>query len=508
MSWQPFEIQGFMPDLPFTTPGAVFEAASLTGLYSYGLYPTASGLHNGPWPEITSSIGGTAGAIDTVSLGARVLYQPAGTYRIFIGTAAKIWEFNGGTTITDRSGGSMLASATASWSFCSMGSTFFAANKNDFLQKSTTGAFAAIGSAPVPKASICITVGPVSAPFVMVFDVDDGVNDYTDGWKNSALSNAATSAAASWTDGTGGASSGRLLDGLPGPITAAIAYRDGVIAWKPSGMYLGSYDTKLSAAWSWERISSDIGCIGKNCAIQFDDTIWFADANGIFLYDGSYPRRAPGYVHRWWSSAVAMNAGTAATRHLAKIIWDKKRRNLWFFLPVSGQNCMGLVHHVDSQKWMPWTSFVNAAASVTAQDIIAIENVSGSDGWMISDTKKPGILNFTAGSGNPAIAPVTFGVIGDNTSKTQMSGWRLAPLVATAASTAISAATVTTGDYWRTSTGVVGASATGSANGARLAIDVTAANRFLQPAVAFTAGADVEIAYQGGFINLQRSGDN
>lgn len=511
MSWEDFEIQGFMPDLPQNIAGAVFEDANLTGLYSYGWYPTASGLHNGPWPEVVTTTGGTSGALDTVSLGSKILYKTDGSSRIIIGTAAKLWEYDGSVTITDRSGGVMLATATDSWSHTMFGDTTLSINRQDFLQKSTTGAFSAVGSAPVPKASIIVTCGPVSAPFAMVFDYNDGTNTYRDGWINSAISDPTTSAAASWTAGTNGCANGRLLDDLPGPITAAIAYRDGVIAFKPSGMYLGSYDTRLSAAWSWERISRDIGCLGKNCVVGFDDVVYFADSNGLFMYDGAYPRRLPGYVHRWWANMVySNNVKSAALRHLAKLVWDKKRRNVWFLTPDnSNNNTLGLVYNVDSQKWMPVTSFVNVGATATASDVIGYVDSSTGIFVAVMSNKKIGYLWFEAGSSNPPVSALTFAAIGSNSGKIQMNGLRLVPITATASSAAVSSAFVVQGGYWRQSLGVAGGSTkTFTANGANLQLDGTASERFLQPGVAFAAGVDIEIAYSGGKINLRRAGDN
>lgn len=509
MSWQPFDITGFQPDIP-SQPGSVFEVEPMIGGYTFGMYPTASGIHNGPFPEVTSSSGGTAGAMEANSVGSKIIYKTDGSVRIFIGTPTKIWELTSASTITDRSGGAMLATTSDTWSFAQFGDISLAVNRNDFLQKSTTGAFSAVGAAPVPKASIVVVCGPVSAPFAMVFDYADGVNTYRDGWFNSAISDPSTSAVASWTTGTGGCANGRLLDDLPGPITAAIAYRDGVVAWKPQGMYLGSYDTKLSAAWSWERISSSIGCLGKNCAVAVDDLILFADSNGLWMYDGSYPRKLPGAVHNWWAQSVARYVSTIDDQHAAKVVRDKKRRNVWFFLPSSGlsnTHCMGLVYHLDSQKWMPWSKFVDFAGTIIAQDVIGMEG-QGVGAFMVSTTKKIGPLTYSASGSNPPVSGVTFGVMGDNMGKLQMKGLRLCPLTATAASTAISAGVVLAGDYWRSSTGVVGSTATGAANGARLAVDITAANRFLQPAVSFAAGIDIEIAYSGGAINLTRAGDN
>lgn len=214
MPWQDYTIIGHMPDLATNIPGII----ALGG----NLYPTARGFANGPFPREDSTTGGTSGAMDSDSLGGAVVYKTNGTQRIFAGTAAKLWEYDGSVTITDRSDTTYSATTTNTWSFCQFGDITLAANLGDRLRQINAAAtFASVGAAPVPKASIIVTCGPTSAPFVMALDYDDGTNAYRDGWFNSGLSDA-TSGVAAWTTGTNGCANGRLLDDIPGPIWKSV----------------------------------------------------------------------------------------------------------------------------------------------------------------------------------------------------------------------------------------------------------------------------------------------
>ena len=244
---------------------------------------------------------GASSATNTVSLGGAVVFQTNNTQRTFVGTATKQYEFNAtGSSITDRSGMAYSASTTDTWSYTQFGDVTLTINKNDFLQQiNAGGAFAAVGIAPTPKAAIIVTCGPVSAPVCMVFDYDDGTNNYRDGWFASGLNNPLN--VTGWTTGTNQCANGRLLDDIPGPVTAAIAYRDEVVAFKRTGMYIGNYTGDVTNPWNWRRLSHDIGCIGKNCVVQADDVIYWADDSGLWMYDGSYPRKIPGQVHNWWT---------------------------------------------------------------------------------------------------------------------------------------------------------------------------------------------------------------
>ena len=507
MPWEDFQIVGFVPDLPSNISGSIF--CSVLGQFSYGMYPTAKGFRCGPTPETLSSVGGTSGALDTVSLGSAIVYQTDGTARVFIGTAAKLWEWNGSSTITDRSGTAYSATATNTWSFTQFGDITLAVNRGNFLQQINAGsAFAAVGAAPVPKASIAVTCGPVSAPFVMVFDFDDGTHNYRDGWFNSAISNPYTSAAASWTTGTSQCAQGRLIDDLPGQILGAAPYRDQVIVWKRKGMYIGDYGTKIETGWSWERRSHDIGILGKNCVVSVEDMLYWADEDGLWLYDGSYPRRIPGHCQKWWSELVIrLGANTDAFRHLARVVWDSKRRNIWFMLADSNSQAQtsGLVYHVDSQLWFPVYTIHNTANTATVYEFIG--PLQSKWGAFIGKDKKLGLINYEDfQTGGPSSALITFGVIGDNVNQYVMSGLRPLILRTGLGATTVSAANVASDEFWRDNMTSMANNQTFTANGAKLHLDGMAAGRFLQPAIQFTAGNDMEMSAKGGKINLKAAG--
>jgi hypothetical protein len=509
MPWQDFEIVGFMPDRAQNIAGCLFN--STDGTQTYGIYPTKKGFKAGPFPESQSTVGGTSGALDSLSLGSAIVYKTAGTTRVFIGTAAKLWEWDSATTITDRSDTAYSATATNSWSFTQFGDITLAVNPGNIIRQINSGAaFAAVGAAPTPKASIIVTCGPVSAPFVMAFDYDDGTNQYRDGWFNSGISDA-TSGVAAWTTGTNGCANGRLLDDLPGPILAAIPYRDGVLAWKQRGMYRGSYGTALATGWSWERVSSDIGCLGKNMCVRLEDSIYWADMNGLWQYDGSFPRRMNGDVHQWWSKQ-ARNVISSSNRHLARTVWDARRRNLWFMLPSLGtsntNNTGGLVYHLDSQLWAPTFEMANTGGTVKVYDFIGLYD-SGLYGAAVLADKKMGLVNYGSASGatgGPAASVMTFGVIGDNINTPLCTGFRPLILDSALTTTTIAQMVVYSGATWREDMTGLTNTTTFTVNGAQLWYDGKASDRFLQLALQFTAGNEVEIAAKGCKINLGGAG--
>lgn len=321
--WKDIPLLGFVPDLPPTTEGAVTRTQYLV--------PTDLGF--GPMPMLTE---GASTALNSQSLGGAVVSQTNATMRVFVGTASKMYEFSTtGGSITDRSDTAYAATTTDTWSITQFGDVTLFANKQNILRQiNAGGALAAVGIAPTPKAAIIVTVGPVSGPVVMAFDYDDGTNNYRDGWFASGLTNPLN--VTGWTTGVNECSNGRLLDDIPGPVTAAIAYRDDVIAWKRTGMYLGTYTGDASKPWAWRRISSDIGCIGKNCVTRANDIIYWGDDSGIWSYDGSYPRMVPGQIHNYWSKAVLTYATTDANRNFFRAVWDKPRHLLWMFAGSSG----------------------------------------------------------------------------------------------------------------------------------------------------------------------------
>ena len=369
MAWQDFKILGFAPDLPNTTPGALVQMVYVM--------PTDRGL--GPAPVFNEQ---GSGSINSASMGGALVSKTDGTQRVFVGIADKLYETTNppSGSPTDRSGGTYAATTSATWSFCQFGDVTLAVNKNDYLQYITgsSTAFAPVGTAPVPKASIIATGGPTSAPVVMAFDYNDGTDNFRDGWFASGLGDAITTTG--WTTGTNSCANGRLLDDVPGPITAGIGFRDDFVAFKATGMYIGTYTGDATNPWSWRRISSDIGCIGKNALVRANDILYWADTAGIWMFDGSYPRLVPGNVHNYWASiCVSDKLATAANRNYFRVVWDKAKHWLHVFSgTASGPTIReGMTWNSISELWTQHGGsaigsqpFINAGGTAFARELI------------------------------------------------------------------------------------------------------------------------------------------
>lgn len=406
MTWQSFPIKGFAPDLPNTEPG--------TYIVTFYCVPTDRGIGNGPrFAEASIS------ATNTASLGGALLYDTGFNPLLYVGTATKLYQATpvaAPTSLTDRSGGTYNASTTDTWAFAQFGDVTLAINRNDFLQKSTGAAFSAVGGTPTPKAAVMTICGPVTAPVVMVFDFLDGTHTYRDGWFASGLTDYT-----GWVTGTNECAQGRLLDDVPGPITAAIGWRDGVLAFKRTGMYLGTY-VGSPTIWQWERLSSDIGCIGKNAVCKANDVVYFADDAGVWKFDGSYPQRVPGQVHNYWALHCAIEAATDANRNFFRLLWDKPKHLLWVLWgrsvdPGTGTDAGGNVYDLTigglawngiSGLWtqQPRNPFCNAQDANYAVEIIAPR-------VCVSKNKKVSLLTWDASGSEPRQALLASWVFND-----------------------------------------------------------------------------------------------
>lgn len=358
MSFATIKLLGFAPDLPTDTPGAITS--------QQGMIPSVRGFTSGPVQGIsqTASLGGN-------SLGVFSPKQVNGTRRYFIGTATKLWESNStGSSLTDRSLTAYSASATQTWSFCQFGDITLASNLGNAIgQINANAAFATVtGGGTPPKASIIINAGPATAPFVLAFNYDDG-SVHADGLFNSGLADYT-----GWTVGTNQCATLRAYE-PSGPFVAAIAYRDGAIAFKENAMFEVTYSAVAATpGWSFRRIASDIGCSGKNMCVNVNDTIYFADKRGFWMYDGSYPKKLPGYLHDFWSINYAT---TGCVDDSCQVVWDPTRHNLWVSHRLSASsttNANWLVWNQLSGLWARQTTISNGTVTPrTTRQIITFE---------------------------------------------------------------------------------------------------------------------------------------
>lgn len=319
---------GYAPDLDIRTPGIAIAGDAYL--------PTVNGIGN-----VKSLISVGMDALAAACRGAVVARKIDDSRRVIASTATKLYEANG-TSWTDRSkgAGSYAGAAEAPWRFTQFGNDTIATNKADPVQVSASGAFADLGGSP-PKASIAET----SNGFVLLFDYNDGVNDYNDGWFTSALEDDTD-----WTpDVDTGCQNGRLLE-TPGAVRASKKLGSVMVAYKERSMYMGFYDGPL---WRWQLISSEIGCVSQE-AIQevIIDGVpchIFLGFDGFYLFDGTRPRFIGLQVKNYFQTFVS-----AQYRYKAKSSHDPLAQNVYFYLPDStGALTLHLAYNYRSGRWGP-----------------------------------------------------------------------------------------------------------------------------------------------------------
>src|SRR5205085_1799563 len=153
---------GFAPDADEVTPGIITDCDNFI--------PYNNGMEGGPAGVTPSDVPALASAC----LGAAVVENLAGARRVIAGAATKLYELVGGVW-TDVSAAAYNAGADSRCMITQFGDATLAVNKGDKVQRSTSGAFAAIASAP--KAEIIFSVGFQ----VMALNVNDGA-EKPDAW--------------------------------------------------------------------------------------------------------------------------------------------------------------------------------------------------------------------------------------------------------------------------------------------------------------------------------------
>lgn len=319
MTIETYPLLGFAPDLPQDLKGVITTSSAIL--------PTNRGIGNGvSITSLSAPLGSAAPSMGAAKL-SPLIGNNADRY---LGTQQKLYWFNFATgvavDVTPPAG--VHATAIDPWSFAKFGDAALAVNKQDNLLASTNSGTVFATVAGAPKASIVITPGLPTSKFAMVFDYNDGVNDYIDGVYWSALGNHL-----SWTTSVATQCGNIRITDIGGRWSAATPFRDGVVAFKQNAMYLGTY-VGPGPIWEWQRISSNIGCVGKNALCVADDVLYFASNTGLWVYDGGYPRPMVGAVHQWWASQVdshrqAIGAINNNNLNSVRLTWDEANHQLW-----------------------------------------------------------------------------------------------------------------------------------------------------------------------------------
>lgn len=331
---------GFMPDADPTTPGVFIDC--------HNIVPTIKGFAAGP-----SMADAGFPALASDCRGAALVRLINNSRRLFAGTDVGLYEnINSLWADVSRAGG-YSPGAENRWRFTQMGNAIIAANQQDVLQFSISGAFADIAGAP--KARIVETV----AGFVFAFATDDPLNgDEPDRWWCSALYDYSD-----WTpDIATQCANGRFID-TPGEVRAARSLGNNIVAYKEKSMFLGSY-MGPPVIWAWQQVPGEIGAFSQETVVNIDTAHLFIGNGDFWLFDGSRPVSIGAPVRDWFFSTV-----NQSYMYRTQGYFDRTRALVyWYFVSNSSEGVLDecLLYNIKTQKWGRATRSIQAVVNYVA----------------------------------------------------------------------------------------------------------------------------------------------
>ncbi len=316
-------VLGYAPDADPSTPGVL--------PYVENVMPTTDGVRAAP-----SLADSGAAALAARCRGAVVAQDLSANRRVYAGTSTKLYELTGSTSWTDRTravGGDYALGTDDRWSFAQFGNSTLAATPTAVIQRSTGGAFANVSGSPQAKIIVA------ASGFVVAFNTSSNA----DGWYCSAYLDDTDWSLSVATQCV----SGRLVGGV-GPITAALRFGDDIVVYKATSMWLGRY-VGAPAVWQFTQVSNDVGCVGQDAVCDTPFGHIFKARDGLYLFDGTVPRRLGEGVIRDWLSSDADGTQQFKTR----LLWDRVNDVVWMFYPRNGFGTVSgcVIYHPATKKW-------------------------------------------------------------------------------------------------------------------------------------------------------------
>lgn len=333
---------GFAPDADPTLPGVITACSNLI--------PFEAGMKGAP---VATSAG--VATLAAACRGITATSDLSGNRRLIAGTSTKLYELSS-TTWTDRSRAtSYTLGADDRWSFIQYANSTLAATPSAVLQRSTSGAFADIATAPQAK------LIESAQGFAVAFNTQDATyGSSPDRWWCSALYDETNWTPAISTQCT----TGRLVGGS-GPLTAARRFGDNLVAYKSGTMFVGSY-VGAPEVWRWAQVSTDVGCVGQDAVVDTVIGHIFVGKDNVYLYDGTTPRPlANGTVRRWLFADMS-----STYQYKVQCLWDRTNHLVWIFYPSSdGTLDRTAVYHVLTQRWGLANQAIQAVVNYTSPTI-------------------------------------------------------------------------------------------------------------------------------------------
>lgn len=316
---------GFSPDVDDTTPGVITACKNIV--------PTVRGFASDAGATDTKTA-----ALPKAALSAGVMTNLANTSRLIVGTTDKLFE-KSGLDWVDRSAYAYAASDSFPWRFAQFGNTTLAANKQNIIQASDSGAFADLAAAAPKTAAICSVKG-----FVFVGNTKEATyGDSPDRWWCSAYLNATDWVPSVATQCT----TGRLVDS-PGAITAVKPLGDTVVIYKDRSLYVGYYVGPPSV-WQMRLVSNTIGCTSQDAVVDIGNAHVFVGFDDIYLFDGVRVTPIGNGMREWFFADLANGY-----RDRMRGMHDRFRALVYFFYPTAatqGPLDGGIVYNYKSGKW-------------------------------------------------------------------------------------------------------------------------------------------------------------
>lgn len=321
------KLLGFSPDLDPTTPGVVTACVNFI--------PYEAGMAGAPSASTPTSTPALAAAC----VGGVVITKLDDTRRIIAGAATKLYELSGGVWTDVSRAGNYTGGADTRWSFTQFGNATIASNLTDTIQRSASGAFADIATAP--KAKIVFSVGS----FVMALNTSDA----TYGVSQNRWWCCATFDETNWTPSvTALCATGQLVS-APGQITAGGKLGDYAVAYKDKAIFLGQF-VGAPSVWDWAQVpGGDAGCVGQDAWTDIGGAHFIVGQDNLWLFDGSRPVPiGVGQVREWFYAN-----SNPSYRYKIQCIFDRQTNRVWIFYPSTNSTTLNsaMVYHLATKQF-------------------------------------------------------------------------------------------------------------------------------------------------------------
>ena len=321
------KLLGFLPDVDPTTPGVITACVNFI--------PYETGMTGAP----SASTPASTPALAAACAGAVVVTKLDDTRRILAGTTTKMYELSGGAWTDVSRAAVYTGGADTRWSYTQFGNATIASNLTDTMQRSASGAFADIATAP--KAKIVFSVGS----FVMALNTSDA----TYGASQNRWWCCATFDETSWTPSVTALCATGMLVSAPGQITAGGKFGDYAVAYKDKAIFLGQF-VGAPSVWNWTQVpGGDAGCVGKDAFTDIGGAHFIVGQDNLWLFDGSRPVPiGVGQVREWFYSN-----SNPSYRYKIQCIFDRQTNRVWIFYPSTNSTTLdsAMVYHLGTKQF-------------------------------------------------------------------------------------------------------------------------------------------------------------